>query len=147
MGQQINPRTITSANSILMFRCKGVYDNWVQIQGAQEGNFWNFDSPTKAETRIGVDNILSGGYTPFKTVMQLFLEANSDSVAILDRLLARFDTDSETAPIEIQLSIPSIGNMYQGQGFITGGSGGVNGGKLLEGVSYSIDLTLKREDI
>lgn len=149
MAQKINTKTITSANSILQIRCPSnpLHSGWHQIQGAQADNMWSFDNPTKAETRIGVDNFLSGGYTPFKTVMQLFLEANSDSFTWMDRLLSMFDADSETAPVEISLTIPSVGLRYSGEGFITSGSGGVTGGRLLDGVSYSVDLKLQREDI
>lgn len=51
-----NPLTITSANSVLMVRCAGVYDNYITMQGFQADNAWGFgDDANISETRMGVD--------------------------------------------------------------------------------------------
>ena len=50
-----NEKTITSANSVMMLRCEGVYDNWVRILGFQADNAWEFGDANIGETRMGVD--------------------------------------------------------------------------------------------
>ncbi|MEM8140937.1 hypothetical protein Q4R50_13880 [Morganella morganii] len=50
-----NPKTITSANAVLMLRCEGVYDDYIRIQGFQADNAWEFGEANIGETRMGVD--------------------------------------------------------------------------------------------
>ena len=58
----INKKTLTAANSIILFRCPGIYDNFVQLQDYQADNIFNLGDITLAQTVAGADGILSGGY-------------------------------------------------------------------------------------
>lgn len=77
-----NLLTITSAYSVLMLRCTGVYDNFINIKGFQADNAWGFEEANIAETRMGMDGLQSQGqgYTPPKLEWTLHLEANSPSI-------------------------------------------------------------------
>ena len=62
MGQ--NPRTVTAANSVVMFKAVGYFDQAIQLQGFQVDNAFGFGDATVGETRIGVDGKQSGGWVP-----------------------------------------------------------------------------------
>lgn len=143
-----NPLTITAANSVLMLRCKGVYDTFITMQSFQADNAWNFGDANIAESRIGVDGKQSMGYTPHEVEWTLFLEANSPSIAILENIRKDFNANMETRPIDIVVEIPSIKTRYSATGALTTLSGGRSGQKLLAGTQYKFKLVLNGgEDI
>ncbi|CCH57749.1 virion structural protein [Acinetobacter phage AP22] len=80
MPMGYNPNTITAANSIVQFRCAGLYDDWITIEGAQSDAFVTFSDVTLAQTRVGVDGKQSMGFIPHETPITVSLEANSRSV-------------------------------------------------------------------
>ncbi|MBC8947079.1 MULTISPECIES: phage tail fiber protein [Xenorhabdus] len=135
-----NPNTITSANAVLMLRCKGVYDDYVQIQGFQADNAWEFGKVTLGETRIGVDGKQSVGYVPHETQWTLYLEANSPSTQVLENIRKDFNSNKETRFIDIVVEIPSIKKRYSGTGGLISMTGGASGKKLLDGTSYEFNM-------
>ncbi|WP_387690777.1 phage tail fiber protein [Photorhabdus sp. RM71S] len=135
-----NPRTITSANAVLMLRCKGIYDDYVTIQGFQANNAWEFGEVNIGETRIGVDGKQSIGYTPHETQWTLHLEANSSSTQILENIRKDFNSNMEARFIDIVVEIPSIGKRYSGTGALISMTGGASGKKLLDGTSYNFNV-------
>lgn len=135
-----NPRTITAANAVLMLRCKGVYDEFVTIQGFQADNAWNFGEANIGETRMGVDGKQSIGYTPHETPWTLYLEANSASVQIMETIRKEFNSNMEARFIDVIVEIPSIGKRYSATGGLTSMTGGASGKKLLDGTSYNFNM-------
>ncbi|KER03402.1 MULTISPECIES: phage tail fiber protein [Photorhabdus] len=135
-----NPRTITSANAVLMLRCKGIYDDYVTIQGFQADNAWEFGEVNIGETRMGVDGRQSIGYTPHETQWTLHLEANSSSTQILENIRKDFNSNMEVRFIDIVVEIPSIGKRYSGSGALISMTGGASGKKLLDGTSYNFNM-------
>ncbi|MBG5919433.1 phage tail fiber protein [Providencia stuartii] len=135
-----NPRTITAANAVLMLRCKGVYDEYVQIQGFQADNAWNFGEANIGETRMGVDGKQSIGYTPHETPWTLYLEANSASVQVMETIRKAFNSNMEARFIDVIVEIPSIGKRYSATGGLTSMTGGASGKKLLDGTSYNFNM-------
>lgn len=135
-----NPRTITAANAVLMLRCKGVYDEYVQIQGFQADNAWNFGEANIGETRMGVDGKQSIGYTPHETPWTLYLEANSASVQVMETIRKEFNSNMEARLIDVIVEIPSIGKRYSATGGLTSMTGGASGKKLLDGTSYNFNM-------
>jgi hypothetical protein len=143
-----NPLTITSANSVLMLRCKGVYDNYITLKSFQADNAWSFGDANLSEARIGVDGKQSMGYTPHQIEWTLHLEANSPSIAILENIRKDFNANMETRPIDIVVEIPSIKTRYSATGALISQSGGASGQKLLVGSQYKFNLVLNGgEDI
>ncbi|HCU0244487.1 TPA: hypothetical protein OUE28_003480 [Morganella morganii] len=138
-----NPKTITSANAVLMLRCEGVYDDYIRIQGFQADNAWEFGDANIGETRMGVDGKQSIGYTPHETPWTLYLEANSVSTQVMENIRKDFNSNMETRFIEIIVEMPSIGKRYQGKGGMTTMTGGASGKKLLDGTSYNFNMVFE----
>ncbi|AOA59927.1 hypothetical protein BFG52_08150 [Acinetobacter larvae] len=135
-----NPKTLTSANAVVMIRCKGVYDSFTRLQGFQADNAWAFGEATIGETRMGVDGQQSGGYTPHETPWTLYLEANSPSVAVMENIRKDFNQNMETRLIDIVVEIPSIGSRHEASGFWVNLTGGPSGQKILAGSQYNFRL-------
>ncbi|MGJ0578489.1 phage tail fiber protein [Xenorhabdus bovienii] len=135
-----NPNTITSANSVLMLRCKGVYDDYVQIQGFQADNALEFSEITVGESRIGVDGKQSIGYLPHETQWTLYLEANSPSTQIMENIRKDFNSNMEARYIDIVVEIPSIKKRYSATGGLISMSAGPSIKKLLDGTSYKFNM-------
>lgn len=146
MGQ--NPLTLTAANSVIMVRCSGVYDNYVTMKGFQADNAWAFGDAAIGETRMGVDGKQSGGYTPHEVDWTLYLEANSPSIAIMEAVRKDFNSNMETRKIDIIVELPSVKKRYTGSGFLTNLTGGATGQKLLAGSQYQFKIVTEgAEDI
>lgn len=137
-----NLLTITAANSVLMLRCTGVYDNFLNIKGFQADNAWGFGEANIAETRMGVDGQQSQGYTPHEVEWTLHLEANSPSIEHMENIRKDFNANMETRPIDIVVEIPSIKIRYSATGAMTKLTGGAAGQKLLAGSQYTFRLVL-----
>ncbi|PIT43112.1 hypothetical protein BHC45_11000 [Snodgrassella alvi] len=137
-----NPLTITSANSVLMLRCTGVYDNYIRIKGFQADNAWGFGDANISETRMGVDGKQSMGYTPHEVEWMLHLEANSESIEHMENIRKDFNANMETRPIDIVVEIPSIQKRYSAKGALVKLTGGASGQKLLAGSQYTFRLVL-----
>ena len=137
-----NPRTITSANAVLMLRCKGVYDNFIKLQGFQADNAWSFGDANLSESRVGVDGKQSIGYTPHQVEWSLFLEANSPSIDIMENIRKDFNANMESRLIDIVVEVPSIKKRFQASGALIKQTGGTSGQKLLAGSQYTFNLML-----
>ena len=137
-----NPLTITSANAVLMLRCKGVYDNFIKLQGFQADNAWGFGDANIGESRMGVDGKQSIGYTPHEVEWTLFLEANSPSVDIMENIRKDFNANMESRLIDIVVEVPSVKKRFKASGALIKLTGGISGEKLLAGSQYTFNLML-----
>lgn len=143
-----NTKTLTAANSIVMLRCKGVYDSFIRIQGFQADNAWAFNDATIGETKMGVDGKQSGGYTPHEVPFVLYLEANSSSIDVMENIRKDFNQNMETRLIDFVVELPAIKKRYSGSGYWVNLSGGTSGQKLLAGSQFTFNLVLNgAEDI
>lgn len=111
-----NPRTVTSANAILMLRCKGVFDNYVQLQGFQADNAWTMGESNIGQTEMGVDGFQSIGYKPQEVPVTIYLMANSPSVAVFDAIMRDFNSNKEVRYVELRQEISSVGKSFYGKG-------------------------------
>ena len=137
-----NPLTITSANAVLMLRCKGVYDNFIKLQGFQADNAWGFGDANIGESRMGVDGKQSIGYTPHEVEWTLHLEANSPSVDIMENIRKDFNANMESRLIDIVVEVPSVKKRFKASGALIKLTGGISGEKLLAGSQYTFNLML-----
>lgn len=137
MGQ--NPNTITSANSVILFRCKGIYDNWVRLSGYQVDTAASFGDVTVGETRMGVDGKQSGGFVPHETPFTLNLEANSESLNVMETVYNDFINNMETRVCEFQITYPSVKRRQNLSGFLVTKSGGTGISRLLDGSTYTFN--------
>ena len=144
----ITDKTLTAANSVLKVKAQGFIDNYVTQQGYAADNMFDMGNATIGETVMGADGFLSGAFTPYKVTMNIQLMANSPSIPFWDALVNKMDTDKETFPISLICEIPSIKKRYTASGFLVAAPGGVVARKILESVTYTLDLVIdSREDI
>ena len=132
-----NPNTLTGANSVILFRCKGVYDNWVKLVGYQVDTAVAFGDVTVGETRIGVDGKQSGGFVAHETPLTINLEANSPSITVMETVYASMNQAMETRLCEFQVTLPSVQRKQDLSGYMTTKSGGSSINKLLVGSAYN----------
>lgn len=144
MGQ--NPRTITAANSVVMFTAQGYYDQAIQLQGFQVDNAFGFGDATVGETRIGVDGKQSGGWVSHEVPVTVFLEANSASRLQMEEYRAWCNANMETSQCTLDITIPSIGRRVQATGFMVTQSGGTSAQKLLNGTQYLFNCVINSEE-
>jgi hypothetical protein len=81
-------RNITAANATILLTAPDVFGAPVQIQGFSADNIYDTDSVEPVETAMGVDGILSGGFTP-RPVDQVFMvQADSTSIDFFEGVFA-----------------------------------------------------------
>lgn len=144
MGQ--NPRTITAANSVVMFTAAGYYDQAIQLQGFQVDNAFGFGDATVGETRIGVDGKQSGGWIAHEVPVTVFLEANSVSRGQMEEYRAWCNANQETSLCTLDITIPSIGRRIQASGFMVSQGGGPSAQKLINGTQYVFNMVINSEE-
>ena len=144
MGQ--NPRTITAANSVVMFKAEGFYDQAIQLQGFQVDNAFSLGDATTGETRIGVDGQQSGGWVPHEVPVTVFLEANSPSRQQMEEFYAWMNANMETARCTLDITMPSIGRRIVATGFPTTKTGGPSAQRLINGSQYVFNMIINNEE-
>jgi hypothetical protein len=131
--------TLTSANSVLMLAVGGVFPVAQQIQGFATDDAFTVEAVSPVETRMGVDSKLSGGYTPYPTVLQITLQADSPSVFVFDTWGTAQKVAREVFTGEGTISIPSIGKKFAlTKGFLTSFTPLPPNKKILEPQTYTI---------
>jgi hypothetical protein len=144
MGQ--NPRTITAANSVVMFTAAGYFDQAIQLQGFQVDNAFGFGDATVGETRMGVDGKQSGGWVAHEVPVTVFLEANSASRLQMEQYRAWCNANQETSLCTLDITIPSIGRRVQASGFMVNQGGGPSAQKLINGTQYVFNMVINSEE-
>lgn len=139
MSMGINPNTITSANAVLTLRCKGIYDDWIQIEGAQTDAFLSFADVVLAQTELGVDGKLSMGFTPHKTTSTVSLAANSRSIMVFENIYKFFLKNMEVTQVDLRAYYPSVKRSQTISGTLTGKAGGTGIATLLNGHTYILE--------
>jgi hypothetical protein len=113
-----NNRTITAANSILILSTDlfGIH----RLQGFAADAITETDGIQQAETMMGVDGRLSGGYVPAPTVQNITLQGDSLSNDYMDQIAGQAEQLRETVIITGSLVLPAIGQKYaMRRGFLT----------------------------
>jgi hypothetical protein len=115
--------SLTGANSVIMISIPGLFPTPQQLQGFAADDVFDVDQVKRAETLMGVDGKLSGGFV-YEEVKQTFaLQADSPSVFIFETwdaaMLASGDVFSATATV-ILSGIRTVFNC--GPGFMISGS-------------------------
>lgn len=115
-----NNKTITAANAILLLSIEGVYATPRQLQGFAADDVFDTDALTTAETLMGVDGLLSGGWVPNPIVQNITLQADSDSVTIFENWYAMQQADRETHIANGSITLIAVNRKYNlRRGFLT----------------------------
>lgn len=146
MSMGNNPRTITAANAIVLFKAEGYFDSPIQLQGFQADNAFSFGDATMGETRMGVDGKQSGGWVAHEVPFTVFLEANSPSRAQMEGLRAWMNARKETTLCTFDVTLVATGQRSVGTGYMVSSSGGQSAQKLLQGSQYVFNLVINGEE-
>ena len=106
------PRTITSANAILMLSIPGIFDTPVAIQGFAADAAFDVDSVPTAETAMGVDGKMSAGFIFSLYKQKIHLQADSESVDVFDIWDEAQRSEKDIFFAAAQVTMKSTGKIY-----------------------------------
>ncbi|TAL90904.1 MAG: hypothetical protein EPN62_00780 [Candidimonas sp.] len=131
--------TLTNANSVLMLAVAGVFPVPQQLQGFSTDDAFTVSDVVPVETAMGVDGLLSAGYTPYPTEIEITLQADSPSISIFDTWKTVQDTAREVFFANMTVSIPGTGQKFAcTRGAMTGASPMPTGKKILQPRKWKI---------
>lgn len=106
------PRTITSANSVFSLAVLNLFNVPQKIQGYSADTAFTTDPVASAEAHMGVDGLLSGGFTPQPRKIKIKLQSDSDSVLIFDQWFAAQQASRELYYANATIDIPALGKSF-----------------------------------
>lgn len=142
---QIAPKTLTSANSVLLWKAKGYTDQFVEAKGYKTDSAFDFSDANIGETVMGVDGIQSGAYVQHEHQLTITFEANSPTRAHFAKMYERMTQQMETFPFEFQVDIPSLGIRRVAKGFMIN-LAGFSAKKRMDAGSYTFNLGVVSEE-
>ena len=104
--------TITSASAVLTLVIPDVYPVPQQIQGFAVDDAFTTEAVDVAEVQIGVDGLMSAGFTPFITPLTIMLQADSPSILIMDGWSLAQQVAREVLYANATIAMPSINRVY-----------------------------------
>lgn len=133
------PNTITSANSSFSLAIPDVFPVPAPIEGYSTDDAFDTENVAPNETLMGVDGLLSGGYTPYPVKLKVVLQADSPSNSVFDQWRQAMDAAKETFQANATIVCPSIGKIFTFVGgFLTGAMPTPQGKKVLQPQTYEI---------
>lgn len=105
-------RTITSANSKFSLIIPGLFDAPQLLQGYATDDAFTADDVDTAQVEVGVDGLMSAGYTPFITPMSVTFQANSISIDLFEQWLEAEKVIREKLPANGSILVRSVGKQY-----------------------------------
>lgn len=112
--------TLTGANSIIMLGIPLLFPIPQQLQGFATDDVFNTDAIESAETLMGVDGNLSGGYVNVPVKQNYILQGDSKSNAFFDNWFEANKTAQDSYTASGTIVLTSIGKKYNMvRGFLT----------------------------
>jgi hypothetical protein len=134
--------SITSANAKLTFTVRnslGIVVGPFTVQGYASDDAFATEQVESAQTMMGVDGILSGGFTPYAVPQQITLQADSPSIALFEAWLGAQNALKDTLIADGVLAYPSLQKSYALiKGFLTRVTPMPQAKKVLQPVTYEI---------
>lgn len=132
-------KTITSANSIFTLVVPGLFPAPVQLMGYSTDRAFTSDAVQTAEAQMGVDGILSAGYTPSPIVQTVTLQADSPSRDFFNILMSAMDTAREIYWLSGTISLPATGESFtMHKGVLVNSKYSPDANKVLQPIDYVI---------
>jgi hypothetical protein len=133
--------TITSANSQFIISVPGVSSARQVVQGYAADDAFTQDAFDMAETRMGVDAILSAGYTPAAKPLNIMLQPDSPSLAFFFAWKAAEESAKEKFEATVTIYLPSIGLKFTlSTGWLRNMQGMPSAKKVLEPVPIKLEF-------
>lgn len=132
--------SITSANSEFFLSIPDLGIINVPIQGYAADDAFAQEAVAIAETRMGVDGILSAGYTPNAKRLVVALQPDSDSIDIFDAWILGMEAAREVFVASATILIPGIGKAFAfSVGYLTNVKKVPDAKKVLEPQMFTIE--------
>lgn len=90
----------------------------VQLQGFTADNIFGVDAVTIAETSMGIDGILSGGFVHSITKQKIHLRPNSESVGVFETWYSMSEQAQDVYKASAMVTLPATGKSYSLKGGI-----------------------------
>lgn len=131
--------TLTAANSVITLSIAGVFGVPQQLQGFDVDDVFSTEAVQPAETKMGVDGILSGGWVPTEKKVTYTLQADSPSNEIFDTWNDFQQQQREVAIAQGGVMLPGLNLAFvKTRGFLTGYTAIADVKKLLQPRKFTI---------
>lgn len=104
--------TITSANAILTLTLDGIFAAPQTLQGFAVDDVFGMEPLEAAETLMGVDGVLSGGFVFVPVILNIHLQADSPSNIVFDTWWANQQQSKDLFTAGGSITLPAIGRKY-----------------------------------
>lgn len=104
--------SITAANAVVTLTIPGIFSAPQQLQGFDVDDVYDVDSVDTAETKMGVDGVMSSGYIFFMTPWTVSLQADSASVLVFETWLATQKAQGLLFPATGTVLLQATGRKY-----------------------------------
>jgi hypothetical protein len=131
--------SITSANSIFALGVDLIFPIAQILQGYAADDAFMSDQVKPGEAVMGVDGQLSGGYTPYPTIIKIRFQADSPSISLFEQWMSAQKSAKDIFTAFGSIVLPSIGSKYTlANGILTGGSAFAPAKKILDPRDFEI---------
>lgn len=131
--------SITGATAVIMLTIPALFPVPFQLQGFAADDVYDTDDLQSAETLMGVDGKLSGGFVYVPVVQRYALQADSPSITYFDEWWSAQQALREVLSVNGLVSLPSLGRKWtMTKGFLTGYKPVPDGKKLLQPQRFGI---------
>ncbi len=132
--------SITSANSVLIIGVASIFPTASQLKGFGQDDMYSMDQIDNAETRMGVDGVLSAGWIPQIKKMAITLEADSPSADFFEQWYAQEELAQEKFFAFGTIRQPAVGKIITlSSGVMRNYSPIADAGKVLKPRRFSIE--------
>jgi len=104
--------SITSANAVAMFTLPGVFDTPFQLQQFAADNIFGVEAIEAAETAMGVDGTLTGGFVNVPTRQTWYMMADSPGNFFFDQWYLQQKALQDTLIANGVIILRSLGTKY-----------------------------------
>lgn len=104
--------TITSSNSVFTLAVNSVLPVPQLLQGYAVDDAFDTEEVETADAQMGVDGVLSAGYTPYITPMTVHFQAASPSIQVFETWLGAMDAANEVFFAQASITAPSLGKAW-----------------------------------
>lgn len=133
-------KTITAANSVFTLLVVPIFPVPFQLQGYAADAAFETETVDAAETIMGVDGIMSAGFTPFISPMRITLQADSPSLDVFEQWLGAQKAIKELFFAQATIALPAVGKSYQcTKGVLKRVTQAPPARKVLQPAEYQID--------
>lgn len=132
--------SLTAANAIITLTIPGVFNQPQQLQQFAVDDVADVDTLVVAETLMGVDGFLSGGYVYNKVKYNYTLQADSPSNFVFDQWKQANDSQEDTFVANGLLILKSLGTKWTWvRGFLVDYSPAPNIKKITQPRKFAIE--------